>query len=289
MKKTLLASCIALVSVGAHAELKPMSEFELHSVTGQAGVDIELDVGVSIGEIRYTDTAEVVNGVSDGDGGSIVIEDLTIGGIDDSNLLLGLPNSENGPNLDSLIFSVDVSQNGDLVIDGIPAGGVIQPVDLKITSGPVYTAASDGSPGIRLIDSMRLVGGALGLKMTVDGDTNDINFRTQVGFDDIDVDMSTGLGITIENAYFSGANHNGDPSFLDNIADISVVMYNDNDGVTFDFSQADRNNQNIFDLGIGKLTIGNGPDPSTGAEQVIGSFTVDDLNIRGVAVNLSGH
>ena len=45
MKKSLLAGCIALASAGTQAELSPMSEFELHNVTGQAGVDIELDVG----------------------------------------------------------------------------------------------------------------------------------------------------------------------------------------------------------------------------------------------------
>ena len=80
MKKTLLASCVALVSATSQAELSPMSEFELHNVTGQAGVDIELNVGISIGEIVYTDTEFE----GDGDGGSLSLKDVTIGGANKS-------------------------------------------------------------------------------------------------------------------------------------------------------------------------------------------------------------
>jgi len=291
MKKSLLAGCIVLATAGAQAELSPMSEFELHNVTGQAGIDIELDVGIEIGEIRYTDTAEVVGGVSDGDGGSLRISNIKIGGIDDRSTLLGFPTEDNGPNLDDLIFKVDIDSNGDLVIDGVPVGS-IRPVDIKITTGPIETLHADGeTTGVRLIDSLSMYGGALGLKMTVMGSDNDIRFRTQIGFDDIDIDMSTGFGIKIEDAFLAGSNHDGDPSFFtDSIADISVLMYkNDDEGITFDFTQPTKNGQNVFDLGIGSLVVGNGLDSNTGQEQNIGAFFVDNLDITGVAINVSGH
>lgn len=281
MKKILLASCIAAVSVGVNAELTPLSEYELHTVTGQAGVDIELDVGVTIGEIRYTDTEEFDGGgVSDGDGGSLSITNLSIGGIDDRNTLLGFTTPDNGPNLDELIFAIDVKADGSLVIDGKPAGG-ISPVDIKITVDEVFTSDINGDRQITMVDSLSLYGGALGLKMTVDGATNDITFRTQIGFDDIDVDLTSFLSMNIKDAYIAGQNHNGDPSFFtDSIADIHVVMSKETDGVKFDFSQAPNNNQNIFDMGIGELTIGG---------DVLGSIAINDLNIRGLSVNVSGH
>ena len=285
MKKTVLALCVAAAG-SAHAELTPMSEFELHTVTGQAGVDIELDLGISVGEIRYTDTDG--DGTGSG-GGSLAINTLTIGGIDDRNTLLGYATPDNGPNLDELIFAVDVAGDGTLVIDGKPANG-ISPVDIKLTIDSVTTLDSAGNTALTLIDELSIYGGALGLKMTVNGSDNDFIFRTQVGFDDIDVDLSSFLGMKIENAFFAGSNHNNDPELItDYIADIHVVMSQENDGVKFDFGQATRSGQNIFDLGIGSLTVGQGLDARTGQEQVIGSFFIDDLNIRGLSVEVSGH
>lgn len=308
MKKTVLACCLAAASYGAQAELTPMSELELHSVTGQSGIDIELDVGVSIGEIVYTDTEVFTDQViqvdpdgdgifedqtiqvGDGHGGSLRISNLTIGGIDDRNTLLGFSTQDNGPNLDSLILKVDVLSDGDLVIDGVPVDS-IKPVDLKLTMGPVETLAADGETvGVRLLDSLSMYGGALGLKMTVDGETNDIRFRTQVGFDDIDVDMTSSMGIEVRDAFFAGSQNDNDASFFtDWIADISILMSQENGGVTLDFSKPTKSAQNKFDIGVGALIVGNGPDPVTGQEQNLGSFFINDLDIRGVSIHISGH
>jgi hypothetical protein len=277
MKKILLASCVAAISAGANAELTPLSEYELHSVTGQAGVDIELDIGIGIDEIRYTDTA--TNG--DGDGGSLAIEDITIGGGAGRTSLFGATDPGNTANLDNLKFAVDILSNGDLQIAGKPVAGFgVGVVDVQLTTGIIETKDINGDAGVRLIDSISMYGGALGLSMLIDGSTNDIAFRAEIGFEDIDIDMSTN-GIVITDAYIFGRDWNDDPvaSLSDTVADIYVTLRKEGDGVTFDFAP-NRSGQNIFDMGIGELSIGGG---------VIGAIAIDDLSIQGVSMNISGH
>ena len=64
-------------------------------------------------------------------------------------------------------------------------------------------------------------------------------------------------------------------------ADIYVSLSKEDGGVRLDFSpQAGRDKQNIFDMGVRELTVGDG---------VIGSIDIDDLSIQGVALNISGH
>jgi hypothetical protein len=280
MKKTLLASCVALVSATSQAELSPMSEFELHKVTGQAGVDIELDVGIEIGEIRYTDT--VTNG--DGDGGSLVIDTISIGGGEGRNTLFGNSDPGNTANLDGLKFAIDALADGTLQIVGRPIrSNGIGIVDIEVTTGFVETRAIDDSRGVRLVDSISMYGGALGLSMIVDGATNDIGFRALIGLEDIDVDMSTN-GIFIKDAYIYGSGYNREDALAqpsDLAADIYVSLSKEDGGVRLDFSpQAGRDRQNIFDMGVRELTVGDG---------VIGSIDIDDLSIQGVALNISGH
>jgi hypothetical protein len=280
MKKTLLASCVALASVGANAELTPLSEFDLHKVTGQAGIDIELDVGIEIGEIRYTDT--VTNG--DGDGGSLVIDTISIGGGEGRNTLFGNSDPGNTANLDGLKFAIDALADGTLQIVGRPIrNNGIGIVDIEVTTGFVETRAIDDSRGVRLVDSISMYGGALGLSMIVDGATNDIGFRALIGLEDIDVDMSTN-GIFIKDAYIYGSGYNREDALAqpsDLAADIYVSLSKEDGGVRLDFSpQAGRDKQNIFDMGVRELTVGDG---------VIGSIDIDDLSIQGVALNISGH
>lgn len=70
LKKLALVSAIAAVSAGAQAELVAMDESALSATTGQAGITIDIEAQVSVGEIAY----------QDGTGGFIGIEDVRIGG-----------------------------------------------------------------------------------------------------------------------------------------------------------------------------------------------------------------
>ena len=232
MKKSLLAGCIALASAGAQAELSPMSEFELHNVTGQAGVDIELNVGVEIGEIRYTDTQETIGGVSDGDGGSLTISDITIGGGEGRNRLLGQPNPNNTANLDALKFSIDIGEDGDLNIIGSPVSGTggIGIVDILLTTGEIAVEGVNGVNRHVLVDSISMYGGALSLQMLIDGPTNDIRFVTSIGIDDLDIDMSSSFGIVLEDMVIANGTYS---TFVDSglnptpqarVANIDVTM-----------------------------------------------------------------
>ncbi|MEK9713884.1 MAG: DUF6160 family protein [Thalassolituus sp.] len=285
MKKTVLACCLAAASYGAQAELTPMSEFELHSVTGQAGVDIELDVAVNIGEIRYTDTAE--NG--DGDGGSLVVEDIFIGGGVGRSKLLGQPGPNNTSRLDGLKFSVDLGSDGDLNIIGSPVSGTggIGIVDFLVTTGAV--ALEGATPDTRhvLVDSVSIYGGALSLQMLIDGPTNDIRFVTSVGIDDMDIDMSSGFGIVIEDMVVAGPNYSIfieeglNPSPESRVFGLDVRMDADavEDGVLFDL-RTRLPNYNIFDIDIAKLSVGG---------DMMGSVFIDDLSLRGLSFVVSGH
>ena len=285
MKKSLLAGCIALATAGAQAELSPMSEFEMHRVTGQAGVDIELDVGLTIGEIRYTDTEEIIDGVSDGDGGSLVIENISLGGIDDRGTLLGQPTSDNGPNLDAITFAVDILSDGDLRIFGEGSDGVT-PVDIKLSLGNVYTTDSDGDRAVTLLDGLTMRAAAIALEMVVDGETNDIEFSTEIGIEELDIDMSS-LGIVIEDAVVAGSlyldkiRRGRTPSPSDRVSKLFVVMdHNTTEGeVVFDFTQG-FGDENIVDIAVPSISVGGGP---------LGSLTFDNLSLQGLSIAVSGH
>jgi hypothetical protein len=289
MKKILLASCVAAISAGVSAELTPLSEYELHSVTGQAGVDIELDVGISIGEIRYTDTETFDgNGVSDGDGGSLVVKDLTIGG-GPGRTLFGFSSPGNTANLDNLRFKIDIDSDGDLAILGEPTSGGVGVVDILLTTGEISLqgAPGSGAPEHVLIDSMSLYGGALALELRVDGQTNDVEFYTAIGVEDLDIDMSSSFSLVIEDAVIAGSNYlekirdNRSPDASDRVAKIYVNMDADspNGGVNFDFASNFEDENNI-DVVL--------PSVALGGDQ-LGSFEIDDFQFRGVSILVSGH
>ncbi|MGO1749218.1 MAG: DUF6160 family protein, partial [Marinobacter sp.] len=55
LKKIALATAIAAAPFAANAELQAMNDTAMGDVTGQAGVTIELETKVSIGQFKYTD------------------------------------------------------------------------------------------------------------------------------------------------------------------------------------------------------------------------------------------
>jgi len=286
MKKSLLAGCIALASAGTQAELSPMSEFELHNVTGQAGVDIELDVGVQIGEIRYTDTEEVVGGVSDGDGGSLTISDVYIGGGENRSTLFGFSNPGNTANLNNLRFKIDIDQDGSLLVLGEPTSGGVGVVDILLTTGEIAVEGAGGINRHVLVDSISMYGGALALEMRVDGATNDIELYTAIGIEDLDIDMSSSFGIVIEDAVVAGNAYNEKlaanrtPDASDRVAKLYVNMSTDvADGVKFDFASP-FDDENVIDIRM--------PSVSVGGSQ-LGGIVIDDLQFRGVSMVVSCH
>jgi hypothetical protein len=316
MKKSLLAGCIALATAGAHAELTPLSEFDLHNVTGQAGIDIELDVGIEIGEIRYTDTEvitqetiqvdpdgdgifedQIIN-VSDGDGGSLSIKGLTIGGGEGRDQVLGQPGDSNTARLDNLKFTIDIDENGDLQIGGKPTLGGVGVVDFAITVDEVSLLKSDESQGAILIDQMNMYGGIGFFDVTVSNETRtladsssqdytNIRIVTELGIDELDVDMSSSLGLVIEDAviggkeYFEQIADNGKPALTGRLATIraNIFTHEDGDKVSIDFS-ANSSSTNVFDMDLAKVSLGG---------DLVGGIAIDNLDIRGVKLHMGGH
>lgn len=112
--KIALVSAIAAAPFAAQADLTPMDDSLMGNTTGQAGVTIEINIagnGISVGEIEYVDTeGQVDDGsgtlVSDGDGGSVKLQNLVIS------------------NVDGLKQTIDVKESGDLVIGMNALSGV---------------------------------------------------------------------------------------------------------------------------------------------------------------------
>ena len=65
LKKIALASAIAAVSAGAQAELKALDDSAMGELTGQAGLNIDLETKYTIGEFMYKDAGSVfLKGIS---------------------------------------------------------------------------------------------------------------------------------------------------------------------------------------------------------------------------------
>lgn len=295
MKKILLASCVAAISVGVNAELTPLSEYELHSVTGQAGVNIELDLGIEIGEIRYTDTEVITqeiifvddgNGnlieqtidVSDGDGGSLSIKDLKIGGENksrwfDYNNIVSNPSD----NLDEVIFEIDIQSDGALVVSGNPTSGNF--IDYKITTGAISTLDSSGDEAVRLVDSFSMIGLAAGLLMKVEPDGNKVILSADIAIEDMDIDASTN-GLAFEDVTVAGANYIEEVETFGKSKPLSwafalgLILTPEADSVNIELLPT------VMDIVAPKVTVGDG---------LVGAISIDDLALNNISFKISGH
>jgi hypothetical protein len=68
LKRAAFVSIMLLTSFVVHAELEPLEDEKLEEVKGQAGITIDIEVELSVGEFAYKD------------GGSILVQGLRIGG-----------------------------------------------------------------------------------------------------------------------------------------------------------------------------------------------------------------
>lgn len=131
LKKIALATAVASAPFASHAGMKALDDAAMSDVTGQAGVTIELETKVNIGEFSYTDTDGYG---AEAEGGSFVVSDITIGGAGVAGGLSGADAIaykafvEQGGNpadftptstaslLDDLAIEIDVASNGDAII-----------------------------------------------------------------------------------------------------------------------------------------------------------------------------
>lgn len=100
LKKVALVTAISAASFGAQAEMKALDDSTMSNMTGQAGVTIELDTNVSIGEIQYKDQ------------GSLFMTDVAIGGAG-LNGHTYADGSAAGTALDNLKIDIDIVGDGN--------------------------------------------------------------------------------------------------------------------------------------------------------------------------------
>ncbi|CCU72192.1 MAG: DUF6160 family protein [Thalassolituus sp.] len=289
MKKIAFSLSVLAASLSAHAELSELGDYDLTKVTGQAGVDIELDLALDIGSIVYTDTTDGL----DGDGGSLSISTIHIGGGEGRSTLFGFPNPGNTANIDDFKFIIDIDSTGKMVLNGSPTDG-ISPVDFEITVDEVFLSAANGTKGATLVDGFSVYGGALYFKATIEDKVNaasqmytNIQLSAQVGIEDMDIDLTSMLGLKIDNMVVAGAEYfetieeNGSPTTTSRVATLRANMFAEPDGSGFvvDFSSG-LSATNVFDIYAPEVSLGG---------QMLGAISLDDVDIRGVSMKFAGH
>ena len=281
MKRLILVTLGIAAPLAASADMVSLSERSLTEVTAQDGVNINLDVNVSVGEIRYIDTAE--NG--DGDGGGLSINDITLTGANKTDFfgnasVITDPSS----NIDNISIQVDTFENDRVTIYVTPL--VDQYVDFQVTTGPVNIVDIDGNTSVNLINSLSLTG-LLGsmyaeiLEENSDGQRTaaQINLELQFAIEDLDIDASS-LGIRINNAFVCGSEciesmraNGGRVDMSDAMVNIAGVIKTETNKAIIDLEPF------VIDAGIGSLIIGGGN---------VGSFMFDDISLGNSVTTNSG-
>jgi hypothetical protein len=269
--------CIPLLVISPflQAGYHPLDDADLSAITGQAGVTIETTIRAEIGSIVYTDE------------GSIGINDIVFGGANKSSYFgkTGIgTGTQSGNTLDGMKLDIDVAANGNLTILGGPKGGLFNGlIDFGISTGNIDLISADSLTSATLIDSINMTGLFTDFFLTIHADTSHITVDVGVGVDDFDIDLSSALGIKVENAFITSSNYFEEVErrggaqnvrLTDLTADIELEFYADDDGLHVELGQAE------FDMGIGSLSIADAP---------IGSFSLNNVNLGQLSMVISGH
>jgi hypothetical protein len=206
LNKLALATAIAAAPLAANADLKALDDSAMGNVTGQAGVTIELETRVSIGEFTYTDE------------GTFAVSGIELGGSTAS----GLASAANAPTagnlLDRLAIEIDVESDGDAVIHVASLdenNGQPVPIDWGVSVDSMSLRGTGGE-NTTLVSDMKAWGllGALDIRVDTDdvaGYTNTGTLQLDVAFDvrqmDFEVDF---LAVGITGMEIRGAAADGD-------------------------------------------------------------------------------
>ncbi len=178
LKKLALATAVAAAPFAAHAELQAMDDSMMGNVTGQAGVTIELETQVSIGQFTYTDE------------GTFAVKDINLGGALTSSSQSAADYaaaSGAGALLDQLKIDIDIADDGDAIIhvgslqtDG---SGNPVPIDWGFTAGSMELDGNGGENTV-LVSNMDAWGLLGALDIVVD--TDDVDGQAGTGTLNID-------------------------------------------------------------------------------------------------------
>ena len=266
LKKIALATAVAAAPFAAQADLKALDDTTMGNVTGQAGVTIELETEVSIGEFRYTDE------------GYLAVNDISIGGGSVERDANGAVTGVSGM-LDDLVIDIDVEADGDAFIDVHSISGT--PIDFAMAVGSASLNATDGSGDSTLLASNIGIEGNLGL-LNIRVDTATDNLIMNVGFNVTDMDMDVDfLGVNVRDLTVMGAQfYEGDTGAAGMFAQAQITVGKGTSAATGGDALEIAIPSFVADIGVGAVEIGG---------ESIGSFRVDNLAVTNTTMKVYGH
>ncbi|MCP5162841.1 MAG: hypothetical protein H6999_03970 [Hahellaceae bacterium] len=193
LQKITLALAIGAITANAYAEMKPLDDQAMSSMTGQAGITIEVEYQMDLGAFRWTDE------------GNLSINNLHVGGI-------------GGTLVDDVQIDIDVMADGDAVIDMHSISGT--PVDFNMTVGSIELNGLAGE-NTRLASNMNMEGLVSGVNLRIDTATDALIATVGVRVTDWDIDVDF-LGIGLENMTVSSDNSAGSVTDANLQADIAA-------------------------------------------------------------------
>jgi len=198
LKKTALVLAMAGLPFAAQADLKPLDDAHMGNITGQAGVTIELETRVDIGEFRYTDD------------GSLSIKDIKIGGANRTDLFEEITDvrdalfGQTSDLIDNIKIDIDIADDGDALINIFPITAA--PIDFGISTGDWTLEGHTDST--LLASNFNMVGAFTKVGIRVDTATDTLNLNTQVGISELNVDFDF-LALGIRGLKMTGADYMG--------------------------------------------------------------------------------
>ncbi|MBN7771331.1 hypothetical protein KUV44_12345 [Marinobacter daepoensis] len=270
LKRNLLALAIVGTPFAAQAELQPIDDARMGSITGQAGVTIELETKVNIGEFVYTDE------------GSLSIKDISIGGANRTDLfeeitdpaIRNLAFGTTSDLIDNIKIEIDVASDGDAIINVWPITAA--PIDFGVKTGEWSLQGTTDST--LLANNFSMVGAITKMRLRVDTATDTLNLDTEVGISDLDVDIPF-LAVGIRDLKLTGDQYLENPSILTLGAKVNMDIYNGQRADGTDALAVDLNTFNA-DMTIGEVLVGG---------TSIGSFTLDNLSVQNTSLRIYGH
>jgi hypothetical protein len=301
LKKIALVSAVALAPFAANADLKALNDSDMSSVTGQAGVTIDLSANVDIGEIAYQDQGFLaLSGVSLG-GNAAAVNGTASAALDDIRLTIdvaGADGTDLGASALGAAYLTGVSgapvvnvnetdqnvSDGDLVISLRSQSGA--PVDFALGIDEIKLAQSGGKIGALtsevgtvLVSNLDITGYIGPVDIVVQQESNSMNINAYFNATG-SLNMpfiGTTLGFELHNRRGASLVGGGPFSFAHAQVDVSVAE---------DYFAADQDALNVVvqdfsgDLDLTNITMGNG--------ESIGSIYMTDLAVT-ADMTIYGH
>ncbi|MDS1310438.1 DUF6160 family protein [Marinobacter xiaoshiensis] len=248
LKKIALITAMAAAPFAANAELQAMNDTAMGDVTGQAGVTIELETKVSIGQFKYTDE------------GSFAVNDIVLGGAGVTAIGAGAGFNDL---LDQIKVDIDIADDGDAIIHVGTLDG--NPIDWGLEVGSMQLLAGNtGSDSTTLISNLSGFGMLAQLDIKVDTATDHLNLVAAFDVQNMNFDVDF-LGVGVRGLKISGAGADAD----------AVAMYTANG---YDFGNMPPEQQAVF-AGFANANLDVYKGTGLGASTAVDVLRIDVNNI----------